>query len=152
MAKIEVYLANEPAIALPAQDSELAGAEVIFNGYVRAQGERARLLGLDIEHYPAMTQQALQTIAAQTCERFQCERLTVMHRVGRVAAGELIVSLRVQAAHRRQAFDAAEFYMDYLKNSAPFWKKEISETGDGHWVEQKQSDRDAFSRWQAADD
>lgn len=148
VAIIEIQLSEVSAAALSAQASDSSGAEVIFNGYARSQGERDMLQALLIEHYPPMTEKALLAIAEQTCQRFGCESLSLLHRVGRIEVGELIVSLRVQARHRRAAFDAAECYMDYLKNSAPFWKKEISVAGDGHWVEQKQSDRDALQRWQ----
>lgn len=147
MAEIVIELSDQSMSVLSAVASSACGAEVIFNGYVRAAGERDQLQALLIEHYSPMTENSLHQIATETCERFGCEQLTLRHRVGRVSVGELIVSLRVQSVHRRAAFDAAEFYMDYLKNHAPFWKREISVAGCGHWVEQKQSDRDALNRW-----
>ena len=152
MALTSIKLSEVSATALAPQASDSCGAEVIFNGHARSQGERQQLQALLIEYYSPMTEKALQDIALQTCERFGCESLSLLHRVGCVEVGELIVSLRVQARHRRAAFEAAEFYMDYLKNSAPFWKKEISVAGCGHWVEQKQSDRDALARWHAPAD
>lgn len=145
---IDVLISTERLTAQVGEGQNgAAGAEVIFNGYVREQGEYQSLQALWLEHYPQMTEQALTTIAERAYRRFDCQRICLYHRVGRIAVGELIVSVLVTAAHRRAAFDATEFIVDYLKNQAPFWKQELSADGASHWVEQKQSDRDALARW-----
>jgi len=121
------------------------GALLIFEGRVRS--ENGRVVALEIEHYPAMTERSIEAIAEQATRRWPVTDIRVFHRVGRVAVGELIVRVAVTAGHRRAAFDACAFVMDYLKTRAPFWKKEINADGDGVWVEMKQTDRDAAARW-----
>ncbi|RUO42728.1 molybdopterin synthase catalytic subunit MoaE [Aliidiomarina taiwanensis] len=122
------------------------GAVVTFTGLVRevAGGD---LTHLSLEHYPGMTEQALQDIAEQAKARWPVGEIIIVHRVGTLALNEQIVFVGVSSAHRKQAFAAAEFLMDYLKTRAPFWKKEHTTTGE-RWVEAKKSDEAAASRWQ----
>ncbi len=123
------------------------GAIVTFSGLVRDRSERQDLVALELEHYPGMTEKSLQAIADMAMERWDIDDLAVVHRVGRLEPADNIVLVVVISAHRKQAFDACECLMDYLKTQAPFWKKEITSQGEA-WVEAKQSDSDAASSWQ----
>lgn len=125
------------------------GAIVTFTGLVREHAEE-ELLALELEHYPGMTEQALQRIVAQARQRWVLGPVLVRHRVGRLLPGDDIVFVGVASAHRRSAFEAAQFIMDFLKRDAPFWKKEILQSGE-HWVEQKQSDLAAAQSWRDGD-
>lgn len=122
-----------------------AGAVVSFSGIVRdlAQGD---LKAMEIEHFPGMTERALETIRADAIARFDLTGAMVIHRYGSLTPGELIMMVATAAPHRVDAFEGAAFLMDYLKSRAPFWKKEISASG-GAWVQAKQSDEDALDRW-----
>lgn len=121
------------------------GAVVTFTGLVRemASGE---LTHLTLEHYPGMTEAALQDIAEQAMHRWPVGEIIIIHRIGRLALNENIVFVGVASGHRKQAFEAAEFLMDYLKTRAPFWKKEHTQKGE-EWVAAKQSDKTAAQRW-----
>ena len=121
-----------------------AGGIVSFTGIVRdiAGGLRH----MEIEHYPAMTQSALEAIEAQAVERWQLGGCLIIHRYGQLAPGEQIMMVATAAAHRVAAFEAAEFLMDYLKSRAPFWKKEVTANGET-WVAAKDEDEDALDRW-----
>lgn len=121
------------------------GAIVTFTGVVRDadDGQMDRMV---IEHYPGMTQKALETIAAEAVERWSLGDALVIHRFGTLRPGEMIMMVATASRHRVNAFEAAEFLMDYLKSRAPFWKKEY--TADGaEWVAAKDEDEDALSRW-----
>ena len=121
------------------------GAIVTFTGVVRdlAQGD---LDVMEIEHYPGMTEKALTRIASEVQERWSLGDVLVIHRYGRLAPGDRIMMVATAAPHRKDAFEAAEYLMDYLKSRAPFWKKEI--TGQGaDWVAAKDADEDALKRW-----
>lgn len=120
-----------------------AGALVTFNGIVRGDGGLARL---EIEHYPAMSRPAIETIITQAMQRFVLIDALVIHRFGSLSVGETIMMVATAAPHRKDAFDAAEFLMDYLKSRAPFWKKEHRADG-ATWVDAKASDEDALNRW-----
>jgi len=130
------------------RDNPRCGALVTFTGLVRDLPEGG-LNGLTLEHYPGMTEKALQRIAEDACARWPVGELEIIHRVGRLGPNEQIVLVAVSSAHRGDAFAAAEFVMDYLKTRAPFWKKEHTTSGD-HWVEARDSDDQAASRWQPA--
>ncbi|MFW2541136.1 molybdenum cofactor biosynthesis protein MoaE [Primorskyibacter sp. 2E107] len=121
------------------------GAVVTFTGIVRdlATGD---LDAMEIEHYPGMTQKALEKIAAEASERWKLGDVLVIHRYGRMTPGDKIMMVATAAPHRKDAFDAAEFLMDYLKSRAPFWKKEHSAQGAG-WVAAKDEDEAALDRW-----
>lgn len=121
---------------------EDAGAVASFVGLVRG-GE---VLAMTLEHYPGMTEQALQEIVDQANQRWSLRRTRVIHRVGRLAPGDQIVFVGVSSRHRGDAFAACEFIMDYLKTQAPFWKKEETSAG-GRWVDARESDDEAARRW-----
>ncbi len=123
-----------------------SGAIVTFTGAVRVSDEEQGLTALSLEHYPGMTESQLSKILEEANQRWNLNAATVVHRVGFLSPGEPIVFVATQSLHRREAFEAAEFIMDYLKQRATFWKKE--HYGDvSHWVEAKESDSDAANRW-----
>ena len=122
------------------------GAVASFIGLVRDL-EDARLEQMTLEHYPGMTEKALQEIADKACERWQVLDLAIIHRVGDLKPGDQIVMVSVLGAHRGDAFSACEFIMDYLKNDAPFWKKEISDKGT-EWVKSRKSDIIKQKQWE----
>lgn len=124
--------------------AEGAGAVVTFSGIVR--GEAGRLAGMTIEHYPGMTEKALKSHAEEAVRRFALTDTLVIHRYGDLAPGEVIMMVATAAPHRKDAFDAAEFLMDYLKSRAPFWKKETGADGET-WVAAKDEDEAALRRW-----
>ena len=120
------------------------GAVVTFTGTVR--DGTGTLAGMEIEHYPGMTERALEKIAEQARARWSLGEVLVIHRYGRMGPGERIMMVATAAPHRRDAFEAAEFLMDYLKTRAPFWKKESGTAGEA-WVAAKDEDEDALRRW-----
>jgi len=120
-----------------------AGAVISFTGLVRGDD---KLEALELEHYPAMTEMALQEIEQAARKRWELVDVRILHRFGRLALGEQIMMVAVSAPHRREAFEAADFIMDYLKSRAPFWKKEHGADGS-NWVEAKASDEDDLKRW-----
>jgi len=122
------------------------GAVVTFTGKVRNHNLGDNVAALTLEHYPGMTEKALQEIVDAACERWPLQRVTVIHRVGELFPGDEIVLVGVTSAHRGSAFSAAEFIMDYLKTRAPFWKREATEQGD-RWVDARDSDHQAARRW-----
>ncbi len=123
------------------------GAVVSFSGLCR--DEAGTLAALELEHYPGMAEAEIERIAGTALARWQLSGLTVIHRYGRICPGERIVLVVTAAAHRRAAFEAASFLMDYLKSRAPFWKKEKRRGGDsGDWVAAKADDEEALARWQ----
>jgi molybdopterin synthase catalytic subunit len=121
-----------------------AGAIVTFTGVVRDNG--GQLAAMEIEHYPGMTERAIHAIASEAVARWSLMDALVIHRHGRLAAGDPIMMVATAAPHRADAFAAAEFLMDYLKSRAPFWKKEIGADG-ADWVAAKQEDEAALTRW-----
>lgn len=123
-----------------------AGAIVSFLGKVRgaAGGEKVRALYL--EHYPGVTEQSIAEIEKQAQERWALDDVLIIHRVGELAPGEAIVLVCVSAAHRREAFEAADYLMDFLKTKAMFWKKEIRDDGD-EWIEPRAADYQDAARW-----
>ncbi|WP_299689580.1 molybdenum cofactor biosynthesis protein MoaE [uncultured Tateyamaria sp.] len=121
-----------------------SGAVVTFTGVVRDVS--GGLQAMEIEHYPGMTERALTDIAQQAMDRWSLEDALVIHRHGTLTVGEQIMMVATAARHRKDAFEAAEFLMDYLKSRAPFWKREV--TGDGEaWVAARDEDEDALKRW-----
>ena len=121
------------------------GAIVTFTGVVRDDPEKP-LHAMEIEHYPGMTEAALEDIAEQAKSRFNLGDVLVIHRHGALKPGELIMMVATAAPHRKDAFDGASFLMDYLKSRAPFWKREITSEGAA-WVAAKDSDEEALTRW-----
>lgn len=122
------------------------GAVVTFSGLVRDLHEGSTVNALYLEHYPGMTERSLQEIIAAAQVRWPLQAVSVIHRIGRLEAGEQIVFVGVSSQHRTAAFAACEFIMDYLKTRAPFWKKSLQADGE-HWVEAKSADEAAAARW-----
>jgi len=122
------------------------GAIATFIGTVRDQHDDAPVTALTLEHYPGMTEAALQEIVDEARRRFDVRNALVVHRVGALAPGDQIVLVVVSSAHRGMAFDACAFVMDLLKTRAPFWKKERLPDGE-RWVEARASDDEAAARW-----
>jgi len=125
------------------------GAIVSFTGTVRDADGTVREMTL--EHYPGMTETELEKIEAEAHTRWKLQASLIVHRVGALKPGDNIVLVITASAHRDAAFDAAKFLMDYLKTSAPFWKRESGPSGS-RWVEAKTSDDDAATRWTARKD
>ena len=121
-----------------------AGAVVTFLGRVRDDG--GKLSGMEIEHYPGMTEKAIAGIVGEAVSRWALVDALVIHRHGKLGPGEAIMMVATAAAHRGDAFAAAEYLMDYLKSRAPFWKKELGAGGEA-WVAAKDADEDALKRW-----
>jgi len=148
-----------PRIRVQAQDFDLQeeidaltggrtdiGAVVTFSGLCR--DELGALSALELEHYPGMAEAEMRRIAELAIERFSLLGLAAIHRFGRIAPGENIVLVVAAAPHRQAAFDGASFMMDYLKTSAPFWKKEHGADGTaGDWVSAKDADDRAREKW-----
>ncbi|KAE9632606.1 molybdenum cofactor biosynthesis protein MoaE [Parasedimentitalea maritima] len=122
------------------------GAIVTFTGIVR-DADQGGLVAMEIEHYPGMTLKALTEITQTAMDRWSLGDALVIHRYGRLAPGEQIMMVATASRHRKDAFEAAEYLMDYLKSRAPFWKKEILDGGTTEWVAAKDSDEDALDRW-----
>ncbi|MDC6170604.1 molybdenum cofactor biosynthesis protein MoaE [Paucibacter sp. XJ19-41] len=150
---------NPPRVSIQTADFDLAaetralraadggiGAVVSFVGTVRdaSHGQSVRLM--ELEHYPGMTEAAIEAMIDEAQRRFDIRAARVIHRVGALAAREQIVLVLVASAHRGQAFQACEFLMDYLKTQAPFWKKEHTPEG-AHWVDARVADDAALQRW-----
>lgn len=122
------------------------GAVAAFIGVARDVNDGDDVATLTLEHYPGMTERALEDICAQARQRWNIADVLVIHRVGELKPTDQIVLVVVTSAHRGEAFSACEFVMDYLKTEAPFWKKE--ETGAGaRWVDARESDDHARARW-----
>lgn len=121
------------------------GAVVTFTGIVRDLPE-ADLNAMEIEHYPGMTEKAIETIANEALSRWALGDILVIHRYGKLRSDEVIMMVATAARHRADAFQGAEFLMDFLKSRAPFWKKEVS-AGSQDWVAAKDEDEDALNRW-----
>ena len=122
------------------------GAIASFVGLVRDINDGTGVTTLTLEHYPAMTQKALDGIVGQAMARWDVIDATVIHRVGELKPTDQIVLVAVASGHRGDAFQACEFIMDYLKTRAPFWKKESTLQGE-RWVDARASDDAATSRW-----
>jgi molybdopterin synthase catalytic subunit len=122
------------------------GGVVTFTGLCRDEG--GRLKALELEHYPGMAEDEIARVADEAARRWPLMGLTAIHRYGLITPGEDIVLVIAASAHRRAAFEAADFMMDYLKTRAPFWKREHLIDGTiGGWVEAKAEDDAAASRW-----
>lgn len=122
------------------------GATVVFVGKVRDLNLGDEVSSLYLEHYPAMTEKALQEIVFEAKSRWEIQRVCVIHRVGLLQTGDEIVLVGVSSAHRADAYQANEFIMDFLKSKAPFWKKEKTTQGE-RWIESRESDTLALERW-----
>lgn len=123
------------------------GAVVTFTGYVR--DEDAKLSALELEHYPGMAEDEITRVAREAIDRWDLVGATAIHRYGKLVPGAPIVLVVTASSHRRAAFEAGEYLMDYLKTRAPFWKKEhLADGTTGDWVSAKDDDDKALERWQ----
>ncbi len=126
------------------------GAVVSFVGTVREwapAGTRQEAASvMELEHYPGMTERSIASLIVEAWQRFDVRGVRVIHRVGPLQVSDQIVLVAVSSAHRGQAFQCAEFLMDWLKTQAPFWKKESS-GGESRWVDARTSDDEAAARW-----
>ncbi|MEK9855170.1 MAG: molybdopterin synthase catalytic subunit MoaE [Rhodobiaceae bacterium] len=129
-----------------ALQADTVGAIALFVGTVRGLSSDNGVTAMTLEHYPGMTESELERIETEARARWPLEDVTIIHRVGRLEAGDQIVLVGAASAHRQAAFDAAQFIMDFLKTDAPFWKAE--ERGDETtWVDARESDDAARKRW-----
>jgi molybdopterin synthase catalytic subunit len=124
------------------------GAIVTFTGLVRGEASGKALTSMTLEHYPGMTEAELIRVEALAKSRWPLQASLIVHRTGRLLPGDNIVLVVVASPHRQSAFEAATFLMDYLKSSAPFWKKETAADGSGGWVDARESDDAARARWE----
>jgi molybdopterin synthase catalytic subunit len=122
------------------------GAVTSFIGTVRDRNDGAGVSTMELEHYPGMTERAIESMIAEARRRFDIRAVRVIHRVGTLMPCDQIVLVAVTSAHRHDAFQACEFLMDYLKTQAPFWKKETTPDG-ARWVDARQADDAALARW-----
>ena len=122
------------------------GAVASFIGTVRNANDGSGVVALELEHYPGMTERAIEAMIDEALQRFGVRAARVVHRVGPLEPGDQIVLVVVTASHRGAAFQACEFLMDYLKTQAPFWKKETTPEG-ARWVDARSSDDAALARW-----
>jgi molybdopterin synthase catalytic subunit len=136
--------------ALRAGDASI-GAVAAFVGTVRDRDEGLGIASMELEHYPGMTEKAIEAMIDDALFRFDVRGVRVIHRVGLLQPQEQIVLVAVTSSHRAQAFQACEFLMDYLKTQAPFWKKEHTSEG-ARWVDARVADDDAIKRWGIASD
>ena len=123
------------------------GALASFLGLVRDMNDGSSVSEMTLEHYPGMTEKALEEIVVEARGRWDIYDALVIHRVGPLKPCDQIVLVAVTSAHRGEAFAACEFIMDYLKTRAPFWKKEATPDG-GRWVDARETDDSAAARWQ----
>ncbi|GAB3761189.1 molybdopterin synthase catalytic subunit MoaE [Ramlibacter monticola] len=133
-------------IAALRRDDPGVGAVCSFIGTVRDRSEGASVSAMELEHYPGMTEKAIEQMIDEAFRRFDIRATRVIHRVGPLKVQDQIVLVVVTSAHRGQSFQACEFLMDYLKTQAPFWKKESTPEGE-RWVDARVADDEALQRW-----
>jgi molybdopterin synthase catalytic subunit len=152
-------MSRSPRVRIQTHDFDLAaevaalragdlgvGAVASFVGTVRERSEGETVHRMELEHYPGMTEAAIEAMIDEALHRFDIRRVSVVHRVGPLELGDQIVLVAVSSAHRGEAFQACEFLMDYLKTQAPFWKKEHTAEG-ARWVDARVADDEALRRW-----
>ena len=122
------------------------GAVVAFSGICRDAEDGGKIASLTLEHYPGMAEAEIESHVKEAEQRWPLMGVRVVHRVGRIEPGETIVLVATASKHRRAAFEAAEFLMDYLKTRAPFWKK-VEAAGGTSWVDANTKDDEAAARW-----
>ncbi|MGH1406071.1 MAG: molybdenum cofactor biosynthesis protein MoaE [Rhodomicrobiaceae bacterium] len=135
------------------QGKQDVGAIVTFTGTVRDMAKKdkaskTQISSMSLEHYPGMTEKELSDISEEANKRWPLLGTTIIHRIGELAPGDNIVLVITLSSHRHAAFEAADFLMDFLKSKAPFWKKEQPLEGDANWVDARDSDKQALSRWE----
>jgi molybdopterin synthase catalytic subunit len=128
------------------EDNPAIGGVVTFLGLMRDMNEGEEVSRLFLEHYPGMTEKALDKIVDEAMARWDLSAVRVVHRVGEMAPTDPIVLVAVAASHRKEAFLGCEFVIDYLKTRAPFWKKEVTDGGE-RWVDARDSDTEAEQKW-----
>lgn len=133
-------------LTLLRQGDARVGAVCSFVGTVRERNEGSAVSSMELEHYPGMTEKAIEAMLAQAQQRFDIYAARIIHRVGLLQPQDQIVLVAVTSAHRGMSFQACEFLMDYLKTQAPFWKKEVTPAGS-RWVDARVSDDQALARW-----
>lgn len=146
----EDFDVSKEVAALRAKSPQV-GAVVTFIGTVRDMNDGSSVAEMELEHYPGMTEKALQNIVEQAQARWAIFDALVIHRVGPLLPKDQIVLVAVTSAHRGEAFDACEFIIDYLKTEAPFWKKEQTPQG-ARWVDARTTDDAALAKWAIASD
>lgn len=128
------------------------GAIVSFTGVVRGTAKGKAIVGMGLEHYPGMTETELGRIVGEAEARWPLNAVTIVHRIGQLAPGDLIVLVAVASSHRQAAFEAGAYIMDFLKTRAPFWKRETFSDGSGGWVDARETDQVAAQRWAVRQD
>jgi molybdopterin synthase catalytic subunit len=123
------------------------GAIVTFTGTVRGMAKGRAIVSMTLEHYPGMTEAELARVEAEALARWPLDATLIVHRFGELKPGDNIVLVVAASRHRQAAFEAAAFLMDFLKSRAPFWKKETTADGTGHWVDARETDAAAMERW-----
>jgi molybdopterin synthase catalytic subunit len=136
-------------IAALRRDDPAVGAVCSFIGTVRDRNDGSTVRAMELEHYPGMTEKAIEDMIEEAFRRFDIRAARVIHRVGPLAVQDQIVLVIATSAHRGQSFQACEFLMDYLKTQAPFWKKESTPEGE-RWVDARVADDAALARWGVA--
>ena len=144
--KDDFNIAEEVKLLVEAPKGEVPGALVTFTGIVRDLYQGDEIKSMTLEHYPGMTETQIKLIVEETFKRWKICDALVIHRYGKLEPGETIMMVATAAQHRKEAFEAAEYLMDYLKSRAPFWKKEVL-NGEEHWVEAASGDEAALNRW-----
>ena len=141
-----------PAVALEAFQHRArgAGAIVTFSGLVRDRAASGKVTGLHLQAYSPLTENGIEAAVRKAKERWPINAVEIIHRTGDMAAFEPIVFVATASAHRRAAFEAADFLMDYLKTEAVFWKKETTPDG-AHWIEPRAEDYKDSARWRTND-
>ena len=152
-------MADAPRVVIQQEDFDLSrvvaemragdaavGAVASFIGTVRDRNDGSGVSAMELEHYPGMTERAIEAMIDVAMARFDIRAARVVHRIGRLEPLDQIVLVAVSSGHRAQAFQACEFLMDYLKTQAPFWKKETTPQG-ARWVDARVSDDAALQRW-----
>lgn len=128
------------------QEDKRIGAICTFTGTVRDRNDGLRVSSMELEHYPGMTEKAIEAMIDEALKRFDIFGARVIHRVGLLQPLDQVVMVAVTSAHRAESFKACEFLMDYLKTQAPFWKKEQTATG-ARWVDARVTDDAALGKW-----
>ena len=128
------------------QGDKHVGAVCTFTGTVRDRNDGLTVSSMELEHYPGMTEKAIEAMVDEALARFDIFAARVVHRVGLLQPLDQVVLVAVTSAHRGESFRACEFLMDYLKTQAPFWKKEVTPEG-ARWVDARVSDDAALARW-----
>lgn len=150
---VEIRVQEEPLDAL-AETAPVyvgrssVGGVVSFIGLMRDMNQGDVVTTMTLEHYPGMTEKALEAIVAEAAERWELEAVRLIHRVGEIRPQDPIVLVAVASAHRGEAFRACEFIIDYLKTRAPFWKREQTADGRARWVDARASDDAAAAGWE----